>query len=129
MSSAIEPLIIIKQGVGGVSIAVGTVRKFLCTPPGLSARYVAMCASKDRKTKPKEKDNVEKMLGTDQPMKLVLCDCGGLRLTSGAMTIHFSREEFQVFAAAVGRLASIVAQPPLGQASKATRANVSEVCH
>jgi len=88
-----------------------------------------MRASKERKTKPKEKGNVEKMLGTDQPMKLVLCDCGGLRLSSGPMTIHFTREEFQEFAAAVGRLASIVAQPPFAQASKATRSNVSEVCH
>ena len=72
---------------------------------------------------------MEKMFGTDQPMKLVLCDCGGLRLSSGPMTIHFTREVFQVFAESVGRLASIVAQPPLGQASKTTRPKVSEVCH
>jgi len=69
------------------------------------------------------------MFGTDQPMKLLLCDCGGLRLSSGPMTIHFTREEFQAFAAAVGRLASIVAQPPPGQASKTTPSKVSEVCH
>ncbi len=72
---------------------------------------------------------MEKMLGTDQPMKLVLCDCGGLRLSSGPMTIHFTREEFQVFAESVGRLASIVAQPSIGQGSKTTRSKVSEVCH
>ena len=69
------------------------------------------------------------MLRTDQPMKLVLCDCGGLRLSSGPMTIHFTCEEFQVFAESVGRLASIVAQPSLGQAPKATRPKVGEVCH
>ncbi len=72
---------------------------------------------------------MEKMLRTDQAMKLVLCDCGGLRFTSGPMTIHFTREEFQVFAETVGRLASIVAQPPLGQTSKTARSTASEVCH
>lgn len=72
---------------------------------------------------------MEKILGTDQPMKLMLCDCGGFRLSSGPMTIHFTREEFQVFAESVGRLASIVAQPSLGQVSKAARSKVSEVCH
>ncbi len=72
---------------------------------------------------------MEKRLGSDQPMRLVLCDCGGLRLSSGPMTIHFSRDEFQAFASAVGRLASIVAQPMFGQESKPARSNVSEVCH
>ena len=72
---------------------------------------------------------MEKMLRTDQSMKLVLCDCGGLRLVSGQVTIHFTREEFQVFAESVARLASIVAQPSLGQAVKSTRSSTSEVCH
>ena len=88
-----------------------------------------MCADSDRKPKPKEKGNVEKIFGSDQPMKLVLCDCGGLRLSSGPVTIHFTREEFHTFAAAVGRLASIVAQPCLDQALKGSRSNLSEVCH
>lgn len=90
---------------------------------------VSPCAQVKTTHTDKENCNVEKMLRTDQSMKLVLCDCGGLRITSGAMTIHFSREEFQVFAETVGRLASIVAQPSLDQALKATRSNVSEVCH
>lgn len=77
----------------------------------------------------KETYNVEKMFGTDQPMKLVLCDCGGLRLTSGPMTIHFTREEFQMFAGSIGRLAAIVAQPSLGQVSAIPQATPSEVCH
>ncbi len=76
-----------------------------------------------------EECNVEKMFGMDRSMKLVLCDCGGLRLVSGQVTIHFTREEFQVFAESVGRLAAIVAQPSLGQAVKNTRSNTSEVCH
>jgi hypothetical protein len=87
------------------------------------------CVQVRTRTTTKEKYNVEKMFGTDQPMKLVLCDCGGLRLSSGPMTIHFTREEFQVFAESVGRLASIVAQPTLGQGSKPSRSNASEVCH
>lgn len=89
------------------------------TPPGVQVRTGTT----------KEKYNVEKMFGTDQPIKLVVCDCGGLRLSSGPMSIHFTREEFQVFAESVGRLASIVAQPTLGQSSKPTRSNASEVCH
>lgn len=72
---------------------------------------------------------MDKMLATDRSIKLVLCDCGGLRLSSGPLTIHFTREEFQAFAESVGRLASIVAQPTLDQALKGTRSNVSEVCH
>ena len=72
---------------------------------------------------------MDKMLGMERSMKLALCDCGGLRLSSGPMTIHFTREEFQMFAESVGRLATIVAQPTLDQALKTTRSNVSEVCH
>lgn len=72
---------------------------------------------------------MEKMLRADQSMKLALCDCGGFRLSSGPMTIHFTREEFQMFAESVGRLASIVAQPSFGEASKTIRSKVSEVCH
>jgi len=62
-------------------------------------------------------------------MKLVLCDCGGLRLSTGPMSIHFTREEFQVFAGSIGRLAAIVAQPSLGQTSAIPQASRSEVCH
>ena len=80
-------------------------------------------------TETKKESNMEKLLGAGQSMKLVLCDCGGLRLSSGPMTIHFSREEFQAFAAAVGRLASIVAKPAFGETSSAPHANTSEVCH
>lgn len=86
----------------------------------------------DSKKQPKQRRKeriMEKRLGSDQPMRLVLCDCGGLRLSSGPMTIHFSRDQFQAFASAVGRLASIVAQPMFGQESKPARSNVSEVCH
>lgn len=72
---------------------------------------------------------MEKLLRTDQAMKLMLCDCGGFRLSSGPMTIHFTHDEFQVFAESVGRLAAIVAQPNLGQAQKTTRLNTTEVCH
>lgn len=77
----------------------------------------------------KEKCDVEKIFEPDQPMKLLLCDCGGLRLTSGPMTIHFTRGEFQIFARSIGRLAAIVAQPSLGQVSAIPQATPSEVCH
>lgn len=72
---------------------------------------------------------MEKQMGTDLSIKLTVCDCGGLRLSSGPVTIHFTRDEFQMFAEAVGRLASIVAQPTLGRTTKATRPKISEACH
>jgi hypothetical protein len=72
---------------------------------------------------------VEKQMGADLSIKLTVCDCGGFRLSSGPVTIHFTRDEFQMFAEAVGRLASIVAQPTLGRTTKATRPKISEVCH
>ena len=36
--------------------------------------------------------------------KLALCECGKLHFTYGAITVHFEREEFFLFAEAVGRL-------------------------
>lgn len=79
--------------------------------------------------KEKETYNVEKMLRTDQSIKLGLCDCGGLRLTSGSVTVHFSREEFQAFAEWIGRIAPIVAQQSLGQAPTVPPLTPSKVCH
>ena len=72
---------------------------------------------------------MEKTMGTDRSIKLTLCDCGGLRLSSGPVTIHFTQDEFQLFAEAVGRLASIVALPTLGRTSKTTRPKITEACH
>ncbi len=40
--------------------------------------------------------------------KLNVCGCGSLHFTYGPITLHFGREEFQVFAEAVGRLAAQV---------------------
>lgn len=40
--------------------------------------------------------------------KLNVCGCGNLHFTYGPITLHFDRDEFQMFAAAVGRLAAQV---------------------
>lgn len=40
--------------------------------------------------------------------KLNVCGCGRLHFTYGPITLHFDREEFQVFAKVVGRLAAQV---------------------
>jgi len=72
---------------------------------------------------------MEKMFGLDGATRLILCNCGGLRLASGAVTIHFGREEFQVFAESIRRLASIIAEPSLSQASLATQSSLNEVYH
>ena len=72
---------------------------------------------------------MDKAMGTDRSVKLTLCDCGELRLSSGPVTIHFTQDEFQLFAEAVGRLASIVAQPTLSRTSKTIRPKIREACH
>ncbi len=36
------------------------------------------------------------------------CGCGRLHFTYGPITLHFDRDEFQMFAAVVGRLAAQV---------------------
>ena len=68
-------------------------------------------------------------LSTDGEMKLVLCRCGKLHVTLGSITLHFTRDEFQLFAETIRRLAAIVAQPSLGQALLTSRSSSSEVCH
>ena len=40
--------------------------------------------------------------------KLNVCGCGNLHFTYGPITLHFGREEFQVFAEVVSRLAAQV---------------------
>lgn len=72
---------------------------------------------------------MKSMLSTDGEMKLVLCGCGKLHVTLGSITLHFTRDEFQLFAETIRRLAAIVAQPSLGQASLTPRSSSSEVCH
>lgn len=72
---------------------------------------------------------MNKALGKDGPMKLVLCGCGKLHLTFGAVTLHLTRDEFLVFAESVQRLAVIVARPSTKQSLGAARPNPSVVCH
>lgn len=62
-------------------------------------------------------------------MKLVLCDCGKLHMTVGSVTLHFTRDEFQVFAESVRRLARIVAQPSMSQPLVSAQPSPREVCH
>lgn len=72
---------------------------------------------------------MKKTLGTDDPMKLVLCDCGKLHVTCGPVTLHFTREEFLAYAESVRRLAAMIAQAPAGPAVKAPQTIPMEVCH
>lgn len=73
--------------------------------------------------------NMQKTVGKESSMKLVLCDCGKLHLTYGALTLHLTRDEFLVFSESIRRLATIVAQPPVGQHPATLRSSPSEVCH
>lgn len=72
---------------------------------------------------------MNKTLTGENPIKLVLCECGKLHVTYGAITLHLTRDEFLVFAESVRRVAAIMAQPSLGQASVITQSNPSQVCH
>jgi len=63
------------------------------------------------------------------PIKLVMCGCGRLHVTSGSVTLHFQREEFLVFAEGVGRLASMVKQSPTGMLPGSRVGAQTEVCH
>jgi hypothetical protein len=68
-------------------------------------------------------------VGKESPMKLVLCGCGKLHLTCGAVTLHLTRDEFLAFAESVQRLAVIVARPSVEQSLGSAQPNPSEVCH
>jgi hypothetical protein len=59
--------------------------------------------------------------------KLALCECGELHFTYGAITVHFEREEFFLFAEAVGRLSAMIKQTAHSLPSRPT-SNV-KVCH
>jgi hypothetical protein len=59
--------------------------------------------------------------------KLALCECGKLHFTYGAITVHFEREEFFLFAEAVGRLSAMIKQTAHSLTSRPT-SNV-KVCH
>jgi hypothetical protein len=71
----------------------------------------------------------EKYVSTDGEMKLVLCGCDKLHVTVGLTTLHFTRDEFQIFAETIRRLAAIVAQPSFGKTSLMPRSSPSEVSH
>lgn len=72
---------------------------------------------------------MKKVFGKESPMKLVLCGCGKLHLTCGAVTLHLTREEFLMFAESVQRLAMIVARPSTEQSLGAAQPTQSAVCH
>ena len=73
--------------------------------------------------------STKKPMTAESPMKLVLCDCGKLHVTWGSVTLHFTHDEFLLFAESARRLAAIVAQPPSNQASAATPSTITEMCH
>lgn len=43
---------------------------------------------------------------SDKQTILSICDCGGLHLTYGPLTLHFERDEFIAFSGSVAQLAS-----------------------
>lgn len=61
--------------------------------------------------------------------KLAVCGCGRLHVTYGSITLHFDREEFQVFAESIGRLASMLKRSSLGSVSAHTGSSNVHICH
>jgi hypothetical protein len=71
----------------------------------------------------------EKNLQILGPTKLVLCECGRLHVTCGAVTLHFDRDEFLVFAGSMNRLAAIVKQQPVHAGGAARPDAQTQMCH
>lgn len=62
-------------------------------------------------------------------LKLAVCGCGRLHVTYGSITLHFEREEFQVFADSIGRLASMLKQSSLDSVSAHAGSSSVHMCH
>ncbi len=72
---------------------------------------------------------MKKVFSKESPMKLVLCGCGKLHLTCGAVTLHLTRDEFLVFSESVQRLAVIVARPSTEHSLRAAQPTPGAACH
>lgn len=72
---------------------------------------------------------MEETMRVEKPMKLALCGCGRLHLTCGPVTLHFTRDEFVVFAESVRRLAAVAAHPSGQAAVTGAPEPYTGVCH
>lgn len=120
------------QSNGDASTAGGIARMSSCAKaePSTCPNGAAI-SSEDPRNHPSPEGSIDmnKTVGKESPMKLVLCGCGKLHLTYGPVTLHLTRDEFLVFADSVRRLAAIVAQPPMSPPLVAAPASPNEVCH
>lgn len=126
-----EPPIITLQGVGDASIARGIARRapYSEVGPRICPNWTPIRSEDFNYRSMERMTQMNKAFGKDGPMKLVLCGCGKLHLTCGAVTLHLTREEFLVFAESVQRLAVIIARPSMEQSLGAAQPNPSMVCH
>lgn len=72
---------------------------------------------------------MEKTMRGEGQVKVAFCGCGKLHVTYGAVTVHFEREEFLLFAESVGRLGAMVKQAAHGSALAAGLSPNANVCH
>lgn len=72
---------------------------------------------------------MENFIRGKEQAKLNVCGCGRLHFTYGPITLHFEREEFQVFAEVVGRLAAQIpcVEDNPGPVTRAPRTET--ICH
>jgi len=61
--------------------------------------------------------------------KLAVCGCGRLHVTYGSITLHFDKEEFQIFADSIGRLASMLKQSSLSSMPAHKGSSSAHMCH
>ena len=61
--------------------------------------------------------------------KLALCGCGKIHFSYGAVTLHFGRDEFLLFAESVGRLGGMVKQAVHSSMLSSTTGAPANMCH
>ncbi|MCS6897089.1 MAG: hypothetical protein NZM29_03870 [Nitrospira sp.] len=76
-----------------------------------------------------ENEAMKNMLVVEGPMKLVLCGCGKVHLTFGAVTLHLTKEEFLMFAKSVRRLTMVLGQSTFHRTQTMSQVSSGEVCH
>ena len=72
---------------------------------------------------------MENVMNGKGQCKLVMCGCGKLHFTYGAVTLHFDRDEFLRFSESVGRLGPMVRQAVQGSGVSPRPLRNVDLCH
>lgn len=69
------------------------------------------------------------VVGDEAQLKLAICGCGKLHFSYGALTLHFSRQSFVLFAESVAQLGAMVKQTVQGSALPPDVGPKENICH